>query len=538
MACIAVPGTAGLWLSTAGTNGYVIVRQGKSLLIDCPSTTLGEELSASRLPTPSLILHTQVQEEHCREWAAFPQVPVAVAAGCCDMALCSPSFFADCRTVWPPSREWETRGAEKYGIAGCTTERPPAHALRVMSVFAAGDVLRWADGVTLEVLALPGSGKRAVGFYWREEAILFSGDLIVEGGHLANLYDCERDYGTGSGLREVAQTLASVSALQPRLLLPATGSPIVDPDTACRQLQQRLTCVLASVTVPPEVPVPFINYAPRREMGRYREVAPGIIQSNNGGNVILFIDAEGRGCIIDPDPCVWLPWEESCQAVHADLDLLECEAGLRGIELALITHYHGDHLQFCDLLRARYGTRVAAAPDVAAIMERPWDYRYPCGIDWYGFPFDHVPVDLRLCYEHPFDFHGVPITAFPTPGHCGAHSGFFLPWQGRGVACTGDTLQYGGGPIHAMLPIIYNDAAYPALSTAVTLRRLLALQPDLVLGGHSFSFFDSAGVLLRQLLAAEEAFMPLLAELLPAGQLTSGMTPPGYDEKRVLSAEC
>jgi glyoxylase-like metal-dependent hydrolase (beta-lactamase superfamily II) len=525
----------GLWQIVAETNGYLIVRQDKSLLIDCPSSLLDMELAAENLPAPSLIIHTQVQEEHCREWGAFPETAVAVSAEAVDIATRSPRFFAECQTVWPPSRAWETRGAEKYGFAGCPTERPPLHPLAVRTELHPGDVLPWAEGVTLEVLALPGSGKRSLGFYWQEADILFSGDLLVSGGHLANLYDCEREYGLGSGMCEVECSLETIRQLQPRLLLPTLGPLITDPDTACRQLLERLSRVRQYPARWADAAPAMTNYQPRRILGRYREVMPGIVQSANGGNIILFIDERGRGCIIDPDPCIWLSWEESCREVHADFDMFERELGLRTVEYALITHYHGDHVQFCDLLRARYGTRVAATPDVAAVMERPEDYRYPSALDWYGFPFTRISVDTRLSYTEPLCWHDIMITPLHTPGHCWAHTGFLVPWQGLRTVCTGDTLQYGAGPYRATLPVLYSDTAYPLRGIDVTLRRLAQLQPDLVLGGHSASFFDRDGAIIGELLAAEEAFSPLVMALAAEGTIKRAMTPPGYNAKRPFS---
>jgi glyoxylase-like metal-dependent hydrolase (beta-lactamase superfamily II) len=220
--------------------------------------------------------------------------------------------------------------------------------------------------------------------------------------------------------------------------------------------------------------------------------------------------------------------------MHADFDLLERETGLRNIDLALITHYHGDHLEYCNLLRKRYGTTIATTPNVAAVMAHPEEFRYPCTIDWYGLPFDRLQVDRVLNYDETITWGDTTITPMHLPGHCYAHTGYAIPWRGLRTVCTGDTLQYGSGPIRAELPILYNDTAWPDRGFLTALRTLARVQPQLVLGGHSHSFFDRDGAILRDWLSVQEAALPLVADLLADGDLLHGMTPPGYDAKRPI----
>jgi len=521
----------GLWKIESETNGYLVVRGERSLLIDCPERTVGRALRAAGLPLPDTILHTQVQEEHCREWGDLAEARVYVAEASADVATRSRRFFAECRTVWPPSREWESRGEEKYGLGGCTTERPPRRALNVAGTLRPDTTFRWKD-VLLEVAALPGSGKRSIGLFWRDADILFSGDLVRAGGFLVNFYDLERSYGLPSGYDELRRSIAAVRRLAPRTLLPSTGPAITHPKADCERLLARIAWVYDPPKRRATQACALTNYRPRREFGRYREVADGVFQNNNAGNIILFVDERGRGLMIDPDPCVWFSWETNVREVNGDLDLLEREAGLKRIEFALPTHYHGDHVEYVDLIRERYGAKFLATPDVAAVLERPKDFRYPCVVDWYGFPFDHVQVDGRLAYGRPFLWHGVPIVPVHTPGHCYAHTGYFIRWKGLRIFCSGDVLQYGAGPISVPLPVVYSDTAWPDRGVLVAFERIAALEPDLVLGGHSHSFFDRRGTILRHFCWAARQSLELARDMIAGGDLLRAMTPPGYDEKR------
>ncbi|MHB9026315.1 MAG: MBL fold metallo-hydrolase [Armatimonadota bacterium] len=523
-----LPFHPGLWRIEAETVGYLLVRGERSLLIDCPAEDLTVLLKQAGLPLPDTILHTQVQEEHCREWAAFPSAHAWVYAESSEVARISEQYKADCQTVWPPTRDWSTKGEEKYGIAGCVTERAPRKPLNLAGVLHAGETFRWED-VALEVIPLPGSGKRSIGLYWRDGKVIFSGDLLHAGGYLVNMYDLERNYNLATGYDQLRESLQTIMRLQPGLLLPTAGPPITSPREDCSRLLERIAWV-KNLPTRRDGEASVTNYTPLREFGGYREIIPGVFQCNAAGNIILFVDREGRGMMIDPDICVWLSWEENCREMHAVLDLLEREAGLRRVELAVITHYHGDHVQYCDLLRERYGTKILATPDVAEVMEHPVNYNLPATIAWYAFPFDHIDVDRRLAYEQPFDWHGVAITPIHTPGHCYAHTGYFLVWNGARLACSGDSLIYGSGPISPRRITCYNDTAWPERGSRPTIDRLIALRPAYVLGGHGHSFHDPDGSILRDFRTVIEESERLAAAMLYDGDLKRGMTPPGFEK--------
>ena len=520
-----IPGVPGLFrLAHGELNGYLIVRAGRFILIDCPVRRLP-------IPGPDAVLHTHIQREHCGEWAACPEVPVYVPAGATDLATLSRAFKAECHTTWAEDRDWGYRGEEKYGFGRCLIVRPPARRLNVVGELTPGATFTWQD-VTLEVLALPGSGKFAVGLYWRQHGLLFSGDLLRAGGYLVNLYDLERSYGILTGYQQLRDSLAAAKSRRPRLLLPATGPASTRPLADIRRLESRVDAFRRLKAPRTDEPRAIINYLPRREFSRYREVMPGLYQNTNAGNIILFVDAQGRGLMVDPDNCVWKTWQQNCREFHADLDRLERHTGLRRVELALITHYHGDHLEYSNLLRRRYGTKILATPDVAAVVERPEDFPYPCRIDWYGFPFKRLKIDRAIPYNRPLDWHGTPVVPVWTPGHCNVHAGFLVRWQGQRVFCAGDVIQYGQGPIGCPLPVIYSDTAWPERGLMGMLDRLTKLRPQLIMGGHSHSCFDPDGTILRDMRQTAWAACRCVRQWVHDGDLRRAMTPPGYVAQR------
>ena len=522
---------------TAETHGYVLVRGGRSLLIDCPCHDMGARLRAAGVPRPEAILHTQVQEEHCREWGDLADVPVYVAADAADIARRSNAFFQECRTQWPLDRAWDpvNRGMDKYGIGGRMTERPPARALNVAGILQPGETFRWRD-VELEIVPLPGSGKRPIGIFDRADRTLFAGDLLHAGGYVVNLYDLERGYGIPRGYEEAIESLSRLIALRPRRVLPSTGPEIRSPLGDARRLVAALQRFQTPRVYSPNRK-PCREVTPRPRLGLFQKHAEGLWQNWNCGCVILLIDPQGRACCFDPDICVWLSWEENCRQMHEQLDLFEREAGLKRIETAFITHPHGDHMEYAPLLRERYGTEIVATADVAEVLEHPLDYPYVCLLDWFNFPFSSFTVDRRLPYEQAYRWRDVEVRPFHSPGHCFAHATYLLEWQGLKLACSGDALQHDGGPVSTLFRVIYSDAGSGARGYLPTYDRLLAEKPDLVLGAHSQWFDARDGSVLRDLRQATVDWEEQARALVAGGDLDAATTPPGFDQARARLLE-
>jgi glyoxylase-like metal-dependent hydrolase (beta-lactamase superfamily II) len=523
----------GLWRVAGMTNGYLICRGDDSLLIDCPRGVSGPLLAEFDLPAPSIVLHTQVQCEHCYEWESFPTAEVHVPQGTEDLAMLSPQFVENSNVVWGPDRDWSARGAEPYGIAGCLTARPPARPLSLSGTLVPGTTFRWKD-VELEVVALPGSGQGSIGLFWKKAGVLFGGDLIAAGGYLVNLYDIERSYGIPTGYDELRSSLATATELAPALICPTTGPTITDPAADIAQCSAKLSWLSAPPVRREDKCFALANFQPAREFGNYREVLPGLCQQTNYGNIIVYVGEDGDAVMIDPGPCYWKPtWEEGCQAMVDDLDLLERETGLKKITAMLVTHFHGDHVENVDVVRARYGAKVLATPDVAAAIARPEEFPYPCRIPWYGFPFKRVEVDGLIEYGKETRLGSVSVTPVHTPGHCYAHAGFIIPWAGEITACTGDVIQYGDGPIGSGLPIIYNDTGTPERGLSSTCRSLARYRPTILVGGHSFCCKDPDGSVLADFAAVADGAAAKMAEMVAPGNLEAATTPPGFAEARV-----
>ena len=411
-----------------------------------------------------------------------------------------------------------TLGREKYGVAGAVTVFPPEVPLKVAGTFREGERLTWQD-LVIEVIPLPGHSRHHVGFVLELAGKLlavFTGDLLWHPAKLVNVYDLEINYG-GTALASLPPILRDLARRPVQRYFPATGPAIANGPTQALELADAIDAYQNALTWRSGEfqPAPRVAY-PRA--GRYLQLHKGVYQIDNFGNCILLIDDSGRGLVFDPGPC---DFESPTRVAdfHRDLDLFERESGLRAIDLALVTHIHGDHYDMVPELLKRYpGCRVGAWDLVARVIEAPWDYPYPALLPWYNLGFDHVAVDDVLTTEEPYRWHDTVIESVHLPGHCYCHAGYVLTFNGVRLAVTGDTVQSRGESDALSFIIANHSVPGECAGQLKAYRTLLARDIDLNLGGHG-SHFGSCRELYRESVWRIEHAMPHLSRLVPGGNL-------------------
>ena len=507
---------------------HLVVRNGRSVLVDCHSIVMDRWLAQHGWPDPEWILHTQVQSGHCREGGRFPGACIHVHADHAEQAGDPAAYAAHTRTRFDRPEEWAvTLGRERYGIAGSITEDAPDVPLAVGAVFREGDRLAWQD-LVFRVVALPAHGRDPVGFVLEQDGVplaFFSGDAVQHPGCLANLYDLETHYG-GAALGPVAAGLRALAGATPRRWFPATGPAMDDGPARALELAGAIEAYENALQWQSGAftPAPSIDYP---KVGRYRQLHEGIYQIDNLGNCILLIDRQGRGLMFDPGPC---EYESPNRRAHFidDLALFERTCGLRTIDLALVTHIHGDHYDMVPALRERYpGCRVGAWDLVARVMEAPSDYPYPALVPWYNVGVDLVDVEVVLHEDRPFAWHDTAIRAIHLPGHCYCHAGYLLTFNGLRLAITGDTIQSRGTSESLSFLTVNHSVPDAGSGFLKTYRQMCRESVDLNLGGHGSHFTGCAALYAESLRRIEHA-TPFLRRLVPGGDLTAACLRPRW----------
>jgi len=199
------------------------------------------------------------------------------------------------------------------------------------------------------------------------------------------------------------------------------------------------------------------------------KTAPGVWRTNGGlahsdmGSQIL-VEAPQGLILIDPNAGV--SFEQNWARIEgAGLDPMQ-------VKYVLLTHEHGDHAPGAYLWRLVTGAQVVASAEIAYILR----HHIPGGTG-YGF-HPPGPVDITLTGDKELDLAGLKVKAMRLPGHTSGSMGYAFEKEGRTYVATGDLIMPGG-------VLGYSGSLdFSANDVLSSLKKLAALRPDVVLGGH------------------------------------------------------
>lgn len=468
-------------------NSSLIVREGQALLIDCHSSNLGKELSRLELPQPNTIIHTHIQEEHTQEGNSFPKaityIPEQLAIPATDPKL----FKEIISQPWQDPEAWlENFGRETFDIGGRPLVSLPPYALSQTKNISAGQVIKW-NGLELEAFSLPGHGLYALGFVIKEKGAVLayaSADTLMKGARMPNHFDIQVNY-SDNGIVAQRKVLTQLASLEQKPFITSTGPLIENGPAEALELVQKIDAYLESITNH-ESSVNFTPMQDKEAFKGYIEVAKGIYQDTNFGNMVIFISDEGDGLIVDPGPCAYdLSPDERKKKFFHDLDTFERDFGLKQVSMALLTHFHGDHIDFAPYLEERYGAEVVTTIENADIINHPSKYNFSCNLPWYGFGISEINISKSVKLEETFHWGATAIIPVSLPTHCQGHCGFLLHFGDEYVACTGDAIQSRGSESTDFNVIPSNGETRKGIEAFVRLEREAI---TLNCGGHGSHF--------------------------------------------------
>ncbi|MEI8309120.1 MAG: MBL fold metallo-hydrolase [Verrucomicrobiota bacterium] len=481
-------------IANDGKSCHLIVSGGSSLLINCVAGLTPSGIESAGYPAPSEIWHTHVDDALSAEGHAFQEARIRLPRPFAEVAADSEGYRKAARATWENPEKWmEDLGRQPYGIAGSLILRPPATPLAGPETFESGGTLFW-KGLRFEVWDFSVRDFYAVGFALQiggKVVALFGGDLVHGDGNLPDAHGFEANY-SGPPWGRVAATIKQAALRDPQWLFPSRGEPSAQAAPLLGQLAERVDAFARSLPAPAwEAQVPAALF------GRYHDHGNSVFQmAANYGNIILLIDREGNGLMIDPGPCDFENPRREDDFV-ADLKKFESQAGLKKIDLVLVTHFHGDHFDMWPVVKDRYpGCRLAAWLPVADVLRRPEGYPYACMLSWYGLGWTRCDVDIGMTRQEPLDWHGNPIHTVYLPGHCFVHAGYWMDWEGRRILFSGDSIQSRGTADDLQLLMSNHSVPGTEEGHAAAYRNVIPLGITLNLGGHG-SHFENCGALYR-----------------------------------------
>jgi len=104
-----------------------------------------------------------------------------------------------------------------------------------------GDEIKWNE-YTIRVIDTPGHTKGSVSYLVEVDGrlICFSGDLVIEGGYIHNLYSMQWIYLQNPGIDSSVTSIDKIAFLDPELLLPSHGPTIAKPREDLQRLRSRI----------------------------------------------------------------------------------------------------------------------------------------------------------------------------------------------------------------------------------------------------------------------------------------------------------
>ncbi|MDH7569066.1 MAG: MBL fold metallo-hydrolase, partial [Armatimonadota bacterium] len=199
--------------------------------------------------------------------------------------------------------------------------------------------------------------------------------------------------------------------------------------------------------------------------------------SGFGPNFTMILSDRGRALLVDFGCLPGDAWWERA------FDQMRERLGLKGIDAVIITHMHGDHIVQCPYLRQRFGTQIWTLDRIAEQFEHPERFDYTCPIQAYGGP-EGIAVDRTFRPGETLHWEGFTFTFDWLPGQTEFGLCVHGEVDGQHVAWTGDNV-YASRDDSGHDAVIARNSGIFEEGYIYCAEYLCALQPDLILAGHS-----------------------------------------------------
>ncbi len=314
-----------------------------------------------------------------------------------------------------------------------------------------GETLTW-EGIPIRVLATPGYTAGSVTYLLPLEGktIAFTGDLIYGDGKILDLYSFQDAipeakiggyHGYAARLADSMESLRTLQAEKPDLLIPARGPVIEHPSEAITSLMRRVEALYSNylsidalrwyfgdqhiMTKARRVlgPDATIDWMPTAETNPLPSWVTAI------GNARLIRSADGAGLLLDCG---------STQILN-QLKELRRAGSLASLDHVFVTHYHDDHTDQVPAMVDAFGATVLACRELWDILEKPGAYFLPC------LTRHPISVSGRLTSGARWRWKEFELTAFYFPGQTLYHQALLVQKdRGESIFFIGDSFTPSG----------------------------------------------------------------------------------------------
>jgi len=371
-------------------------------------------------------------------------------------------------------------------------------------------------GLDFEVVPLPGVTLTQVGLALRvpylvgdarspgqtDSQIVFCAEAIHSPGRMARIAPLQYNYNDLGGAVNAWYTARDLRRLQPDALLPSLGQPIC---TATDDALEGLQMSLANLCAGRPVEAAHIAAA---ENPLIRQVSEHVWHSTQAASISWFIISKNNKALV-----IDYGYHEQRGLLAAgyskpyrrrpllhSLEALKTQFGIERIDVALISHFHDDHVCGVRLLQRLHGTQCWVTDAFSDLLSEPAAHAFPC--NWpYGVHIDRCFRHDQIARWEEYEFQFAPMSGhtrfgsligFEADGLRFAHTGdqyFFLSKTGAWPAPDDDFRTWDDKTI-SQNHVYRNGALLDGY--ALSADWLTAWRPDIVLSGHQQAFHTNA----------------------------------------------
>ena len=474
-------------------NVYVIKSGELGLLIDLGTGDVLDHLKEIGINKIEWVLFTHHHREQTQGYPRLKNTGAKVAVPEVEKALFeTPMNF----------RKMAPALSDTFTVHGASYVRPGITPIKADKTFAKMDDFTW-QGIELWCVETAGNSPGSLSYITKKEGewIAFTGDVMLQGSKLHTWFDSEWDYGFSKGIYALYNSLGQLEGYPLKKMLPSHGPIIENPLPQLQALRNTLrefnklylrgweVSTFAGADqdrVSQPTTVPHV-WQVTKHLFKFRgpEFWP---------NFHMILADNGHALVVD---CGLFKKE----FLDKSIALMKERLGLKQIDVVLVTHMHGDHCLEAPHLRDKHGAKIWTMNRVVAPVSRPLHFDYCAQVNTYGKGIDSIAFDKVFQEGDTFTWEGFKLTVDWMPGQTEFALCLHGIIDGKKVAFTGDNIfgsssdpsQNGHEAVVARNSCILEEGYIYAA------KYLKKLQPDLLLGGHSWAMAEPAKLIDRYL---------------------------------------
>ena len=474
-------------------NVYVIKSGELGLLIDLGTGDVLDHLKEIGISKIEWVLFTHHHREQTQGYPRLKNTGAKVAVPEVEKALFeTPLNF----------RKMAPALSDAFTVHGASYVRPGITPIKVDKTFVKMDDFTW-QGIELWCIETAGNSPGSLSYITKKEGewIAFTGDVMLQGSKLHTWFDTEWDYGFSKGIYALYNSLGQLEGYPLKKMLPSHGPIIENPLPQLQALRNTLrefnklylrgweVSTFAGADqdrVSQPTTVPHV-WQVTKHLFKFRgpEFWP---------NFHMILADNGHALIVD---CGLFKKE----FLDKSIALMKERLGLKQIDVVLVTHMHGDHCLEAPHLRDKHGAKIWTMNRVVAPVSRPLHFDYCAQVNTYGKGIDSIAFDKVFQEGDTFTWEGFKLTVDWMPGQTEFALCLHGIIDGKKVAFTGDNIfgsssdpsQNGHEAVVARNSCILEEGYIYAA------KYLKKLQPDLLLGGHSWAMAEPTKLIDRYL---------------------------------------